>query len=316
MTFNQTEPARSFLVRYWIYQRERFPLFQTGLLIAAFTFSAASYSRICRGADGFIPWRFFLGGTFTAIALFLLLRLFDEFKDAEEDAKYRPYRAVPRGLVSLREIGWGIVIAILAMLAVNLLLMPVMLLALLPALGYQLLMWREFFIPKLLRRHPVAYLVTHMAVMPMIDFYTTGLDWLNAAGILPPGLPLFLLVTFLNGCVIEIGRKIRAPQDEEHGVETYSVLWGPRRAALVWLAILTVTGALGLACCRFAGYALPALPFLLFFWSVGAGFAIRFIHSGRGAKWLETASGLWTIAMYLTIGGVPMLMEWSSSLWN
>ena len=36
----------------------------------------------------------------------LQLRLADEFKDFEEDSRYRPYRPVPRGLVSLRDLAW------------------------------------------------------------------------------------------------------------------------------------------------------------------------------------------------------------------
>jgi 4-hydroxybenzoate polyprenyltransferase len=42
---------------------------------------------------------------------------------------------------------------------------------------------------------------------------------------MPNGLIIFLIVTFLNGVVIEIGRKIRAKEAEEVGVETYSYLW-------------------------------------------------------------------------------------------
>ena len=39
-----------------------------------------------------------------------------------------------------------------------------------------------------------------------------------------PGLFWFLIVSFFNGVVVEIGRKIRAREDEEEGVETYSSL--------------------------------------------------------------------------------------------
>ena len=42
--------------------------------------------------------------------------------------------------------------------------------------------------------------------------------------------------------MIEIGRKIRAPADEEVGVNTYSAIWGPRVASLVWLAAMLTTG--------------------------------------------------------------------------
>ena len=38
----------------------------------------------------------------------------------------------------------------------------------------------------------------------------------------PPALGWFLAVTFLNGLVVEVGRKMRAPSDEEPGVETYT----------------------------------------------------------------------------------------------
>src|SRR5690606_2728888 len=39
-----------------------------------------------------------------ALLVFLQLRIADEFKDAEDDRRYRPERPVPRGLVSLREL--------------------------------------------------------------------------------------------------------------------------------------------------------------------------------------------------------------------
>ena len=310
------EKDMSIFRRFWIYQKERFPVFQTGMLIAAFTFSAAAYSRILRGEPGFLQPYWLLAGIFTAFGFFLLLRLFDEFKDREDDAKFRPYRPVPRGLVSLKEIGWGIVITIALMVLVNLILMPVMIWALLLGLLYILLMWREFFVPEWLRRHPFAYLVSHMLVMPLIDFYTTGLDWLNANAPMPRGLFLFLIVTFLNGCVIEIGRKIRAPQDEEEGVETYSVLLGSKQAAYLWLGLLTVTGGIAFACYWLAGYGLRALPVLLPVWAACAFPAVRFIRTKKGAAKIELAAGVWTIAMYLTIGGVPMLIEWGGKLWN
>ena len=189
-------------------------------------------------------------------------------------------------------------------------LMPVMLPALALALGYILIMWREFFVREWLRRHPVVYMATHMMIMPLTDFYTTGLDWMNARAAMPRGLFLFLTVTFLNGCVIEIGRKIRNPKDEEKGVETYSYLWGPNRATGIWLGILTFTAVLAYLCCAYAGYGLPALPFLALCWIGCAAPAVLFLRTGRYAPKIETAAGLWTLCMYLLIGGVPMLLDW------
>ena len=90
--------------RWWVYQRERFPILAHGPLIAAFSVSAVSYSALLRGQSS-LP----LDGTLlafgTAFLFFLQLRIADEFKDFEDDSRYRSYRPVPRGLVKLSELG-------------------------------------------------------------------------------------------------------------------------------------------------------------------------------------------------------------------
>src|SRR5574337_1862899 len=97
-----TDNQSGILKRFWIYQQERFPIFGHVPLVASFSFSAIAYSRICRGAAGFVPWDRYLTGIITTITLFLLVRIFDEFKDRKDDEKYRPELPVPRGLVSLQ----------------------------------------------------------------------------------------------------------------------------------------------------------------------------------------------------------------------
>jgi 4-hydroxybenzoate polyprenyltransferase len=101
----------SLIKRFWLYQKERFPFLTHGLLITCFSFSAVSYSRISRDAIGFIEWEKFAICIFNTITIFFLLRVFDEHKDAEDDAKYRSELPVPRGLISLKElrtIGLGV----------------------------------------------------------------------------------------------------------------------------------------------------------------------------------------------------------------
>ncbi|MDH5553526.1 MAG: hypothetical protein OEX82_09395, partial [Nitrosomonas sp.] len=92
--------------RWWIYQQERFPLLAHGPLVAAFSFSAVCFSSLLRdevSMPGLLPT---MVAFITALLLFLQLRIADEFKDYEEDCRYRSYRPVPRGLISLRELGW------------------------------------------------------------------------------------------------------------------------------------------------------------------------------------------------------------------
>ena len=90
--------------RWWIYQRERFPLLTQGPVIAAFSFSAVSFSALSRHRAGTPPAGAVMVAFVTSFVFFLQLRIADEFKDADDDARYRPYRPVPRGLVRLPEL--------------------------------------------------------------------------------------------------------------------------------------------------------------------------------------------------------------------
>ena len=308
---NPKEKEFNLVRRFLIYQSERFNFIQNGIMILAFTFSAASYSRICRGAEGFISLDVFFTGFLISLAFFFLLRVFDEFKDAKDDAKYRPYRAVPRGLISLKEVGWIGFFTIIFQIVINCFFLPEMLWAYFLGLGYILLMAKEFFVPEWLRTRPIMYLVSHMFVMPLIDFYTTGLDWINAGVQAPRGLIFFLIVTFLNGIVIEIGRKIRAKEAEEEGVETYSALYGAKKATISWLIILFITFIFAMVAVYFAGFGQYAQWFLILFLGLSSFPAFRFLKTKKQkhAKQIELSAGVWTIAMYLTLGGVPMLIK-------
>jgi len=204
--------------RLLVYQAERFPALALVPLVTLFTFSSAAYSRLARGAPGFIELPVFASGAFTAVTIFFLLRVLDEHKDADVDRRFRPELPVPRGLVSLAELrGAGATLVALAVLA-NLVVAPILLAPLAVVAAWATLMTKEFFVPTWLRAHAAAYLLTHMAIMPLIDGYTTGLDWLRAGAHAPHGLFLFLAVTFANGVLIEVGRKIRPPEQEREGV--------------------------------------------------------------------------------------------------
>jgi 4-hydroxybenzoate polyprenyltransferase len=83
------------------------------------------------------------------------LRLADEFKDFEEDARFRPYHPVPRGLVSLRELGWLWVLTGLAQAGLAVWLHPGLLGVLLITWTYLALMSREFFCRSWLKARPL-----------------------------------------------------------------------------------------------------------------------------------------------------------------
>src|SRR5262249_26249822 len=144
---------------------------------------------------------------------------------------------------------------------------PSLLFLLVPTWTYLALMSKEFFVAEWLKKRHILYMLSHMAIIPLVDFYATACDWWPArpgadrpAPTAPPRLVWFVVVSYFNGLVIEIGRKVRAPQDEEVGVNTYSALWGMRNAAFVWLGALFAT----------AGFAATAAAQVDFLVPVGA----------------------------------------------
>jgi 4-hydroxybenzoate polyprenyltransferase len=294
--------------RWWTYQRERFPILAHGPLIAAFSLSAVSLSSLLRGQAELPSVKTALVAFVTAFLFFLQLRLADEFKDFEEDSKYRPYRPVPRGLVTLRELGvlWAITAVIQLLLA--LWLQPSLVLLLGGVCVYLALMSKEFFIGGWLKVHPIPYLISHMAIIPLVDLYATACDWWPATGWPPQGLIWFLVVSYFNGIVIEVGRKIRAPADEEPGVNTYTVLWGRRNALLGWLGALVTTAVLAFIAAWQIAFVVPVAVLLSVLLLTAALLAFRFSRhpTTQGGKGIEVLAGVWTVLMYLSLGAVPL----------
>jgi hypothetical protein len=298
--------------RWWIYQQERFPILAHGPVVAAFSFSGVCYSLLLRGSPGAPPLRGVLTAFFTSLLFFLQLRIADEFKDFDEDSRYRPYRAVPRGLVRLGELGVVGVCAGLVQLALAFWLRPSMVWLLLPVWLYLALMCREFFVRRWLKAHPFTYMWSHMLIMPLIDLYVTSCDWRAAGAKAPDGLIWFLLVSFFNGIVIEIGRKLRALEDEEPGVETYTALWGLSTAVSAWLAALSLTALFAALAAARIGFLAPVGCLLALLLATAALAAVRFLRRpiSQTAKSFELFSGVWTLLMYLSLGAVPWALTY------
>ena len=295
------------LNRLWIYQDERIPLFKTAALLAVFSSASVNVSAFLAGRP-FPGSAAYATAFLVALVIFIQLRACDEYKDEPDDRRYRPERPIPRGLVSLRlilAIAVGLVpVAVLAVWAY----FPPLLLLLVLVWAWLALMTAEFFLPQWLKARPILYLVSHMAIMPLLDLFVTGVEWLPAGASPAKGLVLFLLLSFVNGCVLEIGRKTRAPENERQGVETYSGLWGLRRAISVWIAMTGLSFLLllgvGLSTGHLLATGLPGLVMLLVAWWIA--FAFRKAADGKHQNTLDTASGLWVFVCYTATGFAPL----------
>lgn len=294
----------------WIaYQRERFPLAGHAPLVAAFSGSAVCFSSVLRGHLAFPPLRVLIVAFVTSLLFFLQLRIADEFKDCEKDARFRPYRPVPRGLVKLSELVWIAAGAAIVQLVLALWLNPALVWLLLLAWAYLTLMTREFFVRRWLEAHPIVYMTSHMFIVPLVDLYATACDWTTAGlGDPPPGLLWFLIVSYMNGIVLEIGRKTRVAADEEPGVETYSALWGSGRAIATWLGAVLLTGGAAWEASARIGTEVPTAALLVMLFGVCFAVALHFLRTptpGTG-KTVEAMAGIWTVLMYLGLGAAPI----------
>ncbi len=241
--------------------------------------------------------------------LFFQLRVADEVKDGEDDAKYRPERPIPRGLVTLRLIvSLGLATIPLAII-----------LALMHGAGLVwllLLTWAwltamtfEFGVPAWLKARPVLYLLSHMAIMPLIDLLLTGIEWLPY-GSAAPALWLFIALSFSNGCVLEIGRKLWAPESERVGVDTYSGLWGPTRAANIWLVFAGISAVLLLGVGIATGFAFAFALITLTGFIICTYAARRYAANPtpKAEKQMDTIAGLWVFGCYATAGFLPLAL--------
>ena len=294
--------------RLWTYQAERFPLKKTGPLLACF--SAASITLSAVLGDRPLPGiSAYIIGFLLVFILFFQLRVADEVKDGEDDAKYRPERPIPRGLVTLR-----LIVSLgLATIPIGVILALVhgsgLIWLLLLTWGWLVAMTFEFGVPAWLKARPIFYLLSHMAIMPLIDLLLTGIEWLPHGGA-APGLWLFIALSFTNGCVLEIGRKLWAPANEREGVDTYSKLWGAKQAAHVWIGFVAISAAL------LIGVGIATGHMVAFALIVACG-ALGCVLSARSyianptpqlEKRMDTAAGLWVFGCYATAGFLPLLL--------
>lgn len=300
----------SFAARWRVYFAERFPLLLHGVLVLAYVCGAIAYSARLHGQESLPGTMPVLLAFIISLLLFLQLRVLDEFKDSEDDARWRPYRPVPRGIVSLRALGVLGVFAAAIQFALLYLFARGLIVMLIAIWLYAGLMGVEFFVRKWLKAHAAIYMATHMVIVPMITFLITAFDWYGRGA--PNGkLAWLLAMSYSCFCVIEIGRKIRAPADEEKGVETYSALWGPRRAVTIWLSTMALTGVFAV----FASSQIE-MSFITFIFAllliISALFAgvnfLKLQQPGQGKR-IELLSGLAALVYFLVPGIAPWLMN-------
>ncbi len=289
------------------YQSERFPLLRHAPAVAAFASSSVCLSALLGDRR---EWPTAAMGLAFIVSLgcFLLLRIADEFKDAKADAQFRPERAVPRGLVSLRLlalVGAGTAAAMAAITSSwNSGLLPL----LAGVWVYMALMAREFFAPSWLARHPLLYMVSHMLVMPLIAGFSMACEWWP--GVPPAGAAAVLALAFANGVVIEVGRKTWSQDMERPGVDSYSSAWGLARALAAWLLAAALAMAFALDLAYRVQFFYPVAALVVLFAALISAQARSFLKRPNplAAQRTELLSAVWVLTSYLVLGVIAFAL--------
>ena len=239
---------------------------------------------------------------------FFQLRVADEHKDAEFDRRHHPSRPVPRGLVSLDELKMlafaGAITQFIAATSLG----PLLTIPLIATWLYLGLMTREFFCAEWLRENQILYVVSHMCILFFTDFFITACHWMSVGEEPPLALGLFLATSFFLGLVIEVGRKIRSPEEESDAGDTYTKLWGRTTAIRVWVAAISISAVLASLTAAQVGYGQLSLILLTVPFAAVVIAATKFIQSSTSnrAKRIDTVSGVWILATYLIVGVMPL----------
>lgn len=173
-------------------------------------------------------WQFpflFIGVVF----FFTKLRFYDEIKDYETDIIFNPTRPLPRGLVTHQDLYKGIILSIIIETIAFSLCSTAGILCAALAIGYSLLMYKEFFIGKYIRPHLTTYAMSHTVVTILLSLAIFA----SLSGVmfykLHKDLILFSIISWLLFNIFEFGRKSYLENEERDHVPTYSNLftrWG------------------------------------------------------------------------------------------
>ena len=299
----------SFFKKWYIYQKERFPVAIFAIYIFCTVFAVFCYSNYSgeisyeemlktvqwiKEPDPYVVEYIKLIPMFiVAFLQFLMVRISDEFKDYEEDCKYRPYRPVPRELVTLKELKVLFIICAILQLTITFIFNKDALLL----LG---LVWicfcflsKDFFIKKVIDKHILIGVFLDEILMPVLVLYLASYIYIGV-NIWP-----ILLISYIISWIVEVARKIRCKEDEEEGVKTYTAVFGIGKAILILVILETL---LMLLQSKVLGTI--HLPWIIGLYLINNIINLLFVikKNKKLAKMTELSANIYIIIVYLSMG--------------
>ena len=223
-----------FLKKWYTYQKERFPVLMYGLYIFSIVFAVFCFTNYIVKNQYGIDYIKLIPMFIVAFLQFLMVRITDEFKDYEEDCKYRPYRPVPRGLITLKELKVLFIISAVLQVLITFLFNKSGLICLALVWFVSGLLSKDFFIKKIIDKHILLGVLLDEVLMPVLVLYLSSYIYI--------GIEIWpiLLISYFVSWTVESARKIRCKEDEEKGVKTYTAVFGIKKATMILIILETI----------------------------------------------------------------------------
>jgi len=185
-----------------------------------------------------------LFGLVTLFLSTLLWRLLDELKDEHLDQQVFPDRPLVQGLVRYSDIRLLALVSLLAVVALNLNRGPATSVYF-AYFALFILSWQWWLFPRVVADNVWLVFLTHQTLVPVLFFYVWAVFAHNTGVDAGPGKAVVVsLLYWIPLFAWEVGRKVRAAEDETEYV-TYTRRWGTRRApTIAAVAILASGGAM------------------------------------------------------------------------
>ena len=298
----------NFIKKWYTYQKERFPILMYGVYIFAIVFSTYSfvnwlslYNNSLSNSFGTInsfEFKWNVVGIMFIVAFlqFLMVRIIDEFKDYEEDCKYRPYRPVPRGLISLKELRVLFIICVIIQFAITTIFCTNAIPFLIAVWIFFAIMSKSFFIKKIVEKHILIEVALDEILMPVLVLYLSIFPLKHI--IVDKYFYLFLFMTYVISWIVEIARKVRCKEDEEKGVKTYTAVFGIKKATLLLSALEII-----LACIQgiiLKKYTISVVCLILAVILINIGFIAK--QNKKFAKLAELSANIYIFLVYFSMG--------------
>lgn len=281
----------NFIKKWYTYQKERFPILMFGVYVLCIVIAVFGFASLYTKFNNIVILPMFIVG----FLQFLMVRIVDEFKDYEEDCKYRPYRPVPRGVVTLEELKILFIICAITQISITI--------ACTKNITYLTILWlffaimtKGFFIKKVLDKHLLLEVTLDEIMMPILVIFLLGFTPFEITS--NTNVWKILVLSYLVSWIVEIARKIRSKEQEETGVRTYTAVYGIPKAILI-LSILETLLALVQYVILGKKYIIPIIVMYAIMIIINILFLAK--KKKKFAKIVELSANIYIMLVYLSM---------------